>query len=360
MNILFAVFGDETRGSTRYRVFNMLPFLDDAGIDYDLISLHEPKSLTGRIFITDPMYVLSLIAFGLRLLIKAPKYDIVYLQKIPPAAPYIKLLVFLANDIIYDFDDALYTTTPWAEDSTPRWKPHLDATLEAVSLVATGSPTLSDYAAQFNASVRCLPTPLPREPYLEKIKEYESDADETGAPVIIGWIGYPENLWYLLKIEGAIEQVLDSYDDVFLEIITGTDPRFDPLADRSDVRYLEWTLDKQIDYPAQADIGIRPLTDDEWTRSKNFASVNQFMALKKPVVVTPVGMLQDNVTHGVSGFHAKTDDEWIEYLSTLIDDPDLRREMGERAFEEVEQNGFWLDQRAEELINVFESLGSAS
>lgn len=357
MNVLFAVFGDETRGSTRYRVFNMLPFLDDAGIDYDLISLHEPSSLTGRIFLTNPLYILSLIAFGLRLLIKAPKYDIIYLQKIPPAAPYIKLLVFVANDVIYDFDDALYTTKPWAADSTPRWKPHLDATLEAVTLVATGSPTLSEYAEQFNESVRCLPTPLPREPYLEKIKEYESDAGATNGTIVLGWIGYPENLWYLSKVESALEQVLDAYEDVYLHIITGTDRPFDPLSNRQDVRYLEWSLDKQIDFPAQADVGIRPLTDDEWTRSKNFASVNQFMALKKPVVVTPVGMLVDNVIHGVSGFHAKTDDDWVEYLSTLIEDPELRHDMGERAFEAVDENGFWLHQRAEELINVFESLG---
>lgn len=360
MKVLFAVFGDETRGSTRYRVLNMLPYLRDAGHECNVISLVEPDDVPGPRQVKKLVFGLKLVKFALSLLVLAPRYDVVYLQKIPPTPTYIKILTIVANDVIYDFDDALHTTKPWEDDATPKWKSNLNATLGAVSLVATGSPTLSEYATQFNDRTRSLPTPMPREPYEEKLRELEKQDGNPGnddEQVILGWIGYPENLWYLTTVEDALQTVLDKYEHVQLHIITAGEMPVKPFADRDDVIYREWSLEKQIDYPAEADIGIRPLTDDEWTRSKNFASVNQFMALGKPVVVTPVGMLNENVVHGDSGFHATTEEEWIEYLSILIEDPELRDEMGAHALQAVEDNRFWLDQRAEELIETIESLG---
>ena len=354
MDVLFAVFGNEERGSTRYRVLNIIPYLEEAGMNCDVLSLVEPDDIGGPWPIRKGIFGARLSEFAVRLLTKAPQYDVVYLQKIPPTASYIKLLTMIATNVVYDFDDALYTSKPWEDSDETKWKDNLDATLGTVSMVVTGSPTLTDYADQFNDETRTMPTPMPRWPYQKKRQEY-ADKD-TGDGVVLGWIGYPENLWYIEPMADAIADVLDEYDDAELHIITAGDLPVAPLADRDDVRYREWSLDKQIDYPAQADIGIRPLSDDPWTRSKNFASVNQFMALGKPVVVTPVGMLNENVAHGRSGFYATTEDEWREYLGQLIEEPDLREEMGNRALQAVEENNFWLDQRGRDMIEALEDV----
>lgn len=352
MDVLFAVFGDEERGSTRYRVLNVIPYLEEAGMDCDVLSMVEPDDVGGPRPLRKPIFGVRVGEFAVKLLALAPQYDVVYLQKIPPTATYIKLLTLVADDVVYDFDDALYTTKPWEDSDETKWKANLDATLGAVSMVVSGSPTLSEYAEQFADEVRSMPSPLPRWPYQQKRREY-ADGDD-GDGVVLGWIGYPENLRYLEPVTDALATVLDRYDEAELHIVTAGDLPVAPLADRDDVRYREWSLDNQIDYPAQADIGIRPLTDDPWTRSKNFASVNQFMALGKPVVVTPVGMLNRTVAHGRSGFYASTEDEWVTHLSTLIEAPDRREEMGKRALQSIEEHGLWLDQRGREMVDALE------
>jgi len=121
-----------------------------------------------------------------------------------------------------------------------------------------------------------------------------------------------------------------------------------------DVHYIEWSEDKELDYLNQFDAGIRPLTDDEWTRSKGgFTSVIQCMATRTPVIVSPVGALEKIVEHGESGYHAKESRNWIEYLDRIADDRGRQQRMGKKAFERLEQMKFWTDQRAEELATFY-------
>jgi len=352
MRLLFAVLGDEDRGSTRYRVYNMLPFLEDAGIDADVLSLVEPRHLSGPEPVRKAKFGLRVGLFAARLLLVAPRYDAVYLQKIPPNPAYARLLGLVADELVYDFDDALYTTKPWEDEDVETWADNLRPTLRAADTVVVGSEPLAAYAEQYADEVHVLPVSLPYEPYEKKRSDGPPDDDY----VTIGWIGYPENLRYLETVADAIAEVLDAHEEARLHVITGTECPVEPLADRPDVEYLEWSLEAQMDYLAAADVGIRPVSDDEWTRAKNFVSTLQFMALGRPIVVSPVGLLTEFVTHGTSGFHAETDAEWVEALETLIEDESRRREMGDAALESVEAHGFWRDQRAAELVSVLESL----
>jgi len=347
MDILFVVLGDETRASTRYRVFNLLPALDESAIDYECFSIGAfADSIPGPAFLgygLAPLVILS----------RARHYDAIFLQKVPLPSPFLSVLKTQCETHIYDFDDAIYATPPWKE-RPGIWNRLLIQTLSHSQLAITGSPALSDYAAQFCERTVCLPTALPADDY-ERAREQRDRGDAD--TVTIGWIGNPENLHYLASIAEPLADVLDAHSEAQLLVITAGDLPVTPLEHRADVTYREWTLDSELDSLSEADIGIRPLFDDEWTRGKGgYTSVVQTMALGIPVVVTPVSMLADIVEDGVSGLHAETDEEWIDSLSTLIDDGSRRLAMGENALDRVDELDFWTASRAEEFVDLLQSI----
>ena len=59
------------------------------------------------------------------------------------------------------------------------------------------------------------------------------------------------------------------------------------------------------------------------------------MSVGKPAVMSAVGMNNDIIEHGVNGFTPKGEDEWFAVLCNLIEDPQLRKEIGQKARETV-------------------------
>jgi glycosyltransferase involved in cell wall biosynthesis len=85
------------------------------------------------------------------------------------------------------------------------------------------------------------------------------------------------------------------------------------------------------------DVGVYPLTEDEWTKGKCGFKAIQFMACGVPVVASAVGVNREIITDGVNGFLASSEDEWVEKLTRLADDPTLRRRMGEAGRQTIEE-----------------------
>ena len=97
------------------------------------------------------------------------------------------------------------------------------------------------------------------------------------------------------------------------------------------VEFRPWQLETEREELAQIGIGIAPLPDTAWERGKCGVKVLQYMACGLPVVASPVGVQQQFVQHGVTGFLAANEAEWTQRLRELIDKPDLREKMGAAA-----------------------------
>src|SRR5260370_22374702 len=76
------------------------------------------------------------------------------------------------------------------------------------------------------------------------------------------------------------------------------------------------------------DIGLMPLHNDDYPLAKCAFKALEYMAVGVPSVSSPVGFINDIVQHGVNGFLAETTGEWIEVLSRLVEDENLRRTIG--------------------------------
>jgi len=78
-------------------------------------------------------------------------------------------------------------------------------------------------------------------------------------------------------------------------------------------------------------------------------AVSEAMALGKPVVGSTA---VDQIQHRENGFVAQTEDQLFEYTSQLLDSPELKKRMGKKARETIEEQ-YTLDRLIAQLENAY-------
>jgi glycosyltransferase involved in cell wall biosynthesis len=99
-----------------------------------------------------------------------------------------------------------------------------------------------------------------------------------------------------------------------------------------------WRAESEVEDLRGFDVGLMPLPDDEWSRGKCGLKALQYMALGIPPVVSPVGVNTSIVRDGINGFHARSEEEWVDRITLLLSDESLRHRMGSEARRTVEQS----------------------
>lgn len=148
--ILFGIAGDETKGSTRFRILNQLDYFEESDIEYTIVSLPRGPSSREKI-----QFVSKILWYGL-------SSDIILIQRIKLPSKFIRFLTRFYSPVVYDFDDAIYTQPSWKTEEIGDVD-KFDEMLSTVSTVVAGSPALAQYARQYSDDVYPLLTPIPRE-----------------------------------------------------------------------------------------------------------------------------------------------------------------------------------------------------
>ena len=87
---------------------------------------------------------------------------------------------------------------------------------------------------------------------------------------------------------------------------------------------------------AMADINIAPLeVNNPFCEAKSEIKYSDAALLKIPTVASPTDAFRWAIQDGFNGFLATSEDEWYECLRKLIEDPELRKTMAQRAHEHV-------------------------
>jgi glycosyltransferase involved in cell wall biosynthesis len=115
----------------------------------------------------------------------------------------------------------------------------------------------------------------------------------------------------------------------------GTDYRDTIRAPADRMSYTDWVkvcddpegFYRAIDY----DIGLAPLHETVFARSKSGIKVLEYAARGIPAIASDCEAYRPVIEHGVTGFLVKRDHEWLSYMSELAADPVLRAKMGEAA-----------------------------
>jgi glycosyltransferase involved in cell wall biosynthesis len=271
------------------------------------------------------------------------RYDLVFIQKeaLPFGTTIIEKLFSSKKPVIYDFDDAVYLMNPSKTSLIPFLRtPSKIATIIKLSeCVIAGNQYLADYATKYNCDVHIIPTCIDTDYYIPKHKREERKR------IVIGWIGSQSTISYLVDIKGVLKKLCRKYDVIF-KIVANAEIDLN-----IETEFKTWRLRDELVDLRSFDIGIMPLPNNEWTRSKCGYKIIQYMAVGKSVVASPVGVNKEIINDGVNGFLAKNENEWKEKLSVLIEDYDLRKKISV-AGRQVVEDRYSLKINAPKLLNL--------
>ncbi|MBN1974458.1 MAG: glycosyltransferase [Sedimentisphaerales bacterium] len=307
MNVL-VIISNPTRASYRQRVKVHLDILRSQGVFAKVEKLpHNPLQRK-------------------KLFRQAVNYDCVLLHK--KALNYLDAIWLrkYSRKIIYDFDDAIMYNTEHPERNDLKRQKAFQRVASLSDMIIAGNTYLAEHARKFNTNVHILPTAL------------DTRTDDVQFPkkddkIRLVWIGSKSTVRYLEEIRPALEEIGSRFHNAVLRIICDT---FIDL-ENMPVEKKEWSLETQVPDLLSSDIGLAPLTDNRFTRGKCGFKILQYAAAGLPVVTSPVGVNSEYVRDNVTGFHAVSISEWVEKISVLIQNPELRKRMGKAGKEDVEQ-----------------------
>ncbi|OGQ01593.1 MAG: hypothetical protein A2026_06365 [Deltaproteobacteria bacterium RBG_19FT_COMBO_46_12] len=310
MKVLFLIQGFSVAAS-RYRVLQYIPYLKSKGVEAT-VSLY-PRTLKENIQFFKAL----------------PHYDILFLQRKRFNQPRLGWLRKKAKRIIYDFDDSVMYRNSKAKDplSSTRRRRFIQM-IKHSDFVIAGNEFLKSEVLPFNPHVEAIPTTIDQERY--HLKTYSAQPKK----VTLGWIGDHGSIHYLEKMKPLFEKIGERYLHVELKIVCDT--FFD--CDRMKVVKKNWSSEEEVADLQGFDIGLMPLVDDPWSWGKCGLKIIQYQGVGLPVVCTPVGINRDLVEDGANGFWAMTPGEWEEKLSLLIENSELREEMGREGRKRVLEN----------------------
>ncbi len=236
--------------------------------------------------------------------------------------------------LVYDFDDAVWLPNNSAanEKLVGRFKTHgkTSRIIGRCEAVMAGNAFLAAYAGQFCQKVYTVPTTIDTELLHNSIKQHKS-----GRTPVIGWTGSHSTLKQLVPLFPLLEKLQRELSFHFLLI---SDEAPQPLPDF--VRFRKWNKAREIDDLMEMDFGIMPLFNTDWERGKCGFKALQYMALGMPAVVSAVGVNEEIVLDGTTGYICPPlpladDSSWVAALRTLLHDHTLRAKMGAEARQRI-------------------------
>jgi glycosyltransferase involved in cell wall biosynthesis len=277
-----------------------------------------------------------------------PSFDVVCIQRrlLPPFEFY--WIRKKSSKILFDLDDAIMyrsSSSPYPH-SFSRWL-KFRWMVKGSDVVTVGNHFLKNEVLKVDRGKKVFVIPTSIDTNLYPQKKKISNRQE----IILGWIGTKGNLRYLKKLEPVFETLGQRFPQVKLKIVSDDfyDSPYLPVIKKP------WKLEEENGDLTSFDIGMMPLNDDLWSKGKCGLKIIQYLSVGVPVVCTPIGINSDIVKDGENGFWATNDQEWADRLSTLIENPDLRYQMGLKGIKTVEED-YSLVVISEKFFHVLESL----
>ena len=262
---------------------------------------------------------------------KIDQYDIVFIFRealMTRSIYYEKQFAKSGVKLIYDFDDAIWKNDTSKANRLFAWVKNpakINRIMALCHVVFAGNQYLADYALQFNQNVAIIPTTI-------DTFEYQRIPVKSGTSVVIGWSGSLTTIKHFELAIPFLRKLKTKYGDrISIKVIGDGNYVNEELG----ILGIAWNKADEVKELSTFDIGIMPLEDDEWSRGKCGLKGLQYMALGIPALMSPVGVNTDIIQHGLNGYLPENEDQWIEYISQLIESEELRSRVGKAARETV-------------------------
>lgn len=281
---------------------------------------------------------------------RAKKFDIIFIFRdaLPTGSvKYEKKMKASGAKLIYDFDDAIFILNVSSGNKALSFLKRPEKTGEIISLcdlVIAGNKYLADYATKFNSNVKVIPTTIDTEEYIRHTSKNEG--------ICIGWSGSVTTIQHFRVALPFLEKIKLKYGSkVYFKVIG--DENY--VNEHLEIKGIPWNKENEVKELSEFDIGIMPLPDDEWAKGKCGLKGLQYMALEIPTIMSPVGVNSNIIKDGENGFIASTIEEWVDKLSILIDQHEIRTDMGVEARKTV-VNSYSIIANKEHYLRYFKEV----
>lgn len=321
--------------SQRFRFEQYFSLLNAKGIDYvqasflteqDYRILYKSGSMSRKFIAVVKGFLRRFF-----LVFKVGGYNKIFIHReaSPLGPPVFEFLVsrVLGKDVIYDFDDAIWLPNTSKENKLIagiKWHSKVRSIIKWSKAVSCGNEYLCQFARQYNSKVILNPTTV------DTICLHKTIKDQNSERLVIGWTGTHSTAVYLLDIIPAVAELEKKYDFDFL-VISNQNPAL-PL---KSFIFCPWNKETEIEDLLQINIGIMPLKEDEWSEGKCGFKLLQYMALGIPSVASPVGVNTRIIESNENGYLSSGTQDWIKYLSMLLEDAGLRQRLGSAGRQKV-------------------------
>ncbi len=316
--------------TNRYRAYNMKEYLTLAGIDSDVISLEEMDDRLSWVF----------------------SFDIIVIHRIPMNDVLLALIgkcKDLSIPVIFDLDDYIFDESLVnGIDEIKRMKPaernewiqHVRGcrkTLDACDYFIGTTDFLIKKVEKLGKRAFLIRNGLNTTQIKESraaLRKVERDIHGIKIGFFSGTKTHQKDFEV---VRPALIRILREYNNAFLCIggFLELNHGFDEYAQRIErLPYVDW---KELPFNlAKIDINISPLEpDNPFCEAKSELKYFEAALLKIPTIATPTDAYIWSIRDGENGLLASSEEEWFEKLKTLIEDASLRRNLGERAYENV-------------------------
>lgn len=351
MKVLFLTPHPEEGASTRYRVKQFFPYLESNGIECIFRPFLSPLFFrvvykNGGV-LKKSFNLLKGIFNRTRDFVSSAGIDVVFvhLEAAPLGLPVFENLFALCKKpIIYDLDDAIFIKEANTVNRLAcffKSASKIPRIISKSGQVIVCNEYLENYAKRFNRNVTMIPTSVDTDKFT--VKDYALQKQK----IVIGWIGSHSTACYLTQLAKVFPELAKKYEFTLKVIGSNRKDIFPGI----NAVYNNWSLENDICEFQSLDIGIYPLPDNEWVKGKTGFKTVQYMSVGVPCVASRVGRNISIITSGVNGYLASTQMEWIEKLSLLIENADLRKSIGLAGRKTVEER-FSLKVNAPKYLEV--------
>lgn len=250
--------------------------------------------------------------------------------------------------MVFDFDDAIWVKDVSAGNKSLSFLKNenkIEKILPLCTHVTTGNKYLREYALKYNKNVTIFPSTIDTNKY-KKLPRKKDDV------VTIGWVGSHTTVKHFEEVVPVLLRLKEKYGDKVNFKVIG-----DPTYSHAElgIEGLPWDNEKEVELFNLLDIGVMPLPDNEWTKGKCGMKGLLYMSVETPAIMSAVGMNIDIIDHEKDGFLANTEEEWYNTLCRLVEDEELRLQIGKKGRQVIEER-YSLKSQQEKYLALYSSL----
>lgn len=333
-NILFIPIGEQHRASSRFRVWQMIPFLEKKGFSCKTATYIRnvggkgvlgtiKRKFTSRFIVEKEIRAFLLWA------------DVIVIQEALLSKSLLRTIEKLNKKVIFDFSDPIHLMHLDEGLSLLHrtlfllfQRPKFLKTLKISESAIIENDSLLEVTEVFNCKSYVMRGPIDCENFLPR-------NSVTSDEIVLGWTGSPSTYGFIKPLLPLIDELGSAYK---LKLILVGCGQQDIQLNNVQVTIEPWSLDNERNIIPQFDIGLFNLRDTTWDKARGGGKIFVYMACGVPFISPDLGIGRQVYNESGAGKLVTSENDWKDSLLYLINNHKQREALSLMARKYAQEN----------------------